>query len=110
MSQILQQIQVVQQQISGLTLTNGTNGQQTQNTNRTAMTTHNTNATNTTSIHPRIGLPWKQYCWTCGCCGHWGGAYPKNKEGHQDDASFKNIMGCSSKDCIWHEWGVVQQT
>ena len=111
MTQILQHMQVMQEQISGSTLSNGANGQRRQNTtNRSSMTSKNGNTANDTNTNPRTGLPWKRYYWSCGWCGHWGKAFPNKKEGHQDDASFKNRMGGIRKYCPWQEWGAVCKT
>ena len=43
-----------------------------------------------TDINPRTGKKFKQYCWSCGCCPHWGKDCPQKKPGHQDAANFKN--------------------
>ena len=74
------------------------------------MTSKNGNTANDTNTNPMTGLPWKRYYWSCGWCGHWGKAFPNKKEGHQDDASFKNRMGCIRKYCPWQEWGAVCKT
>ena len=41
-------------------------------------------------INPRTGKPFKRYCWSCGCCTHWGRICPNKKKGHKDEATFKN--------------------
>lgn len=52
-------------------------------------------------INPKTGKPFKRYCWTCGCCGHWGGDHPGIKApGHKDEATFKNRMSGSNKNCL----------
>ena len=51
-------------------------------------------------INPRTGKPYRRYCWSCGCCNHWGRFCPNKKRGHQDDATFKDRKGGSNKDCI----------
>ena len=52
-------------------------------------------------INPKTGREYKRYCWTCGCCNHWGNNHPGTKAaGHQDDATFKNRMGGSNKNCL----------
>ena len=51
-------------------------------------------------INPRTGKKFKRYCWTCGCCPHWGKDCPVKKPGHQDNANFKNRMGGSNKNCL----------
>ena len=51
-------------------------------------------------INPRTGKPYKQYCWSCGCCTHWGRNCPNKKKGHKDEATFKNRIGGSNENCI----------
>ena len=51
-------------------------------------------------INPRTGKKFKRYCWTCGCCPHWGRDCPNKSPGHQDNANFKNRMGGSNKNCL----------
>ena len=51
-------------------------------------------------INPRTGKTFKRYCWTCGCCPHWGKDCPHKSAGHQDNANFKNCMGGSNKNCL----------
>ena len=52
-------------------------------------------------INPKNGKPYKRYCWTCGCCNHWGRNHPGQKAaGHKDDATFKDRMGGSNKNCL----------
>ena len=51
-------------------------------------------------INPRTGKKFKRYCWTCGCCPHWGKDCPNKSPGHQDNANFKNRMGGSNKNCL----------
>ena len=41
----------------------------------------------------------KRYCWTCGCCAHWGRDCEAKRPGHKDAASFKDRKGGSDKDC-----------
>ena len=53
-----------------------------------------------TDINPRTGKKFKRYCWSCGCCPHWGKDCPQKKPGHQDAANFKNRMGGSNKNCL----------
>ena len=53
----------------------------------------------TDKINPHTGKPWKRYCWSCGCTTHKGRDCPNKKEGHKDEASFKNRMGGSNKNC-----------
>ena len=42
----------------------------------------------------------KRYCWSCGCCPHWGRFCGKKKNGHKDEATFKNRMGGSNEKCL----------
>ena len=61
------------------------------------------NATQTAGldVNPKTGKPYKRYCFTCGCCNHWGRNHPGPKApGHRDDATFKNRMGGSNKNCL----------
>ena len=51
-------------------------------------------------INPKTGMPWKHYCWTCGCCPHWGKNCPRKAKGHKNNATFKNRMGGSNKNCL----------
>ena len=51
-------------------------------------------------INPRTGKKYKRYCWSCGCCPHWGKDCTDKKPGHQDGATFKNRMGGSNKNCL----------
>ena len=49
------------------------------------------------AINPKTGQEWKHYCWTCGCCPHWGKNCPNKKKGHKNEATFKNRMGGSNQ-------------
>ena len=51
-------------------------------------------------INPKTGKPFKRYCWSCGCCPHWGRNCPNKKRGHKDEATFKNRMGGSNEGCL----------
>ena len=51
------------------------------------------------NINPKTGKEWKRYCWTCGCCPHWGKNCPVKKKGHKNEATFKNRMGGSDCNC-----------
>ena len=53
--------------------------------------------TDTSLVNPKTGKPWQRYCWSCGCCDHWGRFCPNRKPGHKVDANFKNRMGGSTK-------------
>ena len=58
-----------------------------------------TKSTKSDQINPKTGQPWKRYCWSCGCCPHWGKNCLNKKEGHKNDASFKNRMEGSNVNC-----------
>ena len=89
-AQLLQKIklmQVIQPQINGLTLTNqGPINQVRQGSEKQKRQK---------KLNPKIGLPWKCYCWMCGCCPHWVKSRSQKKRGIKDDAQFKNRI-CSS--------------
>ena len=51
-------------------------------------------------INPKTGQSWKRYCWSCGCCGHWGKYCPNKKKGHKIEATFRNRMNGSSANCL----------
>ena len=53
-----------------------------------------------TDINPRTRKKFKRYCWTCGCCPHWGKDCLVKKPGHQDNVNFKNCTGGSNKNCL----------
>ena len=55
--------------------------------------------TKSDEINPKTGQTWKRYCWSCGCCPHWGKNCPNKKEGHKNEATFKNRMEGSNKNC-----------
>ena len=48
-------------------------------------------------INPRTGRPFRRYCWSCGCCDHWGRNCPVRKQGHKINATFRNRMGGSTQ-------------
>ena len=56
-----------------------------------------TPSTETSLVNPKTGKAWRRYCWTCGCCDHWGRFCANRKPGHKVDATFKNRMGGSTK-------------
>ena len=93
MQQLLQQMQTMQQQISGINLTNQQQNQFGGKYNTTNQGGNNKN------VNPRTGLPWKRYCWLCGCCTHWSKNCAQKKSGHKDEASFKTRMGGSNENC-----------
>ena len=92
MTQLLQQMQKMQQQISGLTLTN-------QQLSQFGGKINSTNQGGNKNVNPRTSLPWKRYCRSCGCCTHWSNNYLQKKSGHKDDASFKTRMGETNENC-----------
>ena len=47
----------------------------------------------------RSGRTPKRYCWSCGCCSHWGKNCENKKTGHKDDATFPNRKGGSNENC-----------
>ena len=51
-------------------------------------------------INPKTGKKFKRYCWSCGCCTHWGKNCLKKKQGHQDATNFKNRMGGNNRNCL----------
>ena len=54
----------------------------------------------TPDVNPKTGKKFKRYCWSCGCCTHWGKDCNNKKQGHQDSANFKNRMGGSNRNCL----------
>ena len=50
-----------------------------------------------TKVNPKNGKAWKRYCWTCGCCDHWGKFCPNPTAGHKNDATFKDRMNGSTE-------------
>ena len=83
---LLDQMKSMQNQISTLTLSNQ------------AMTSKGRG--NSKDINPKTGKQWKRYCWSCGCCVHWGRNCPNKKSGHKDEATFRNRMGGSDANCL----------
>ena len=63
---------------------------------------HNQGRVSQTSdnINPKTGKEWRRYCWSCGCCPHWGKHCPQKKRGHKNEASFRNRMDGSSQNCL----------
>ena len=74
-AQLLREMQEMKNTIKNLTLTN----QQTKN--KQVKKERN-------NVNPKNGLPWKRYCWSCGCCDHWGRNCPTKKTGHKNEATF----------------------
>ena len=63
-------------------------------------TNNNTNSTPmSNTINPRTGKEWRRYCWTHGCCTHKGVDCPAKAPGHKDEATFKDRMGGSNRNC-----------
>ena len=60
----------------------------------------------TSNINPRTGKYFKRYCFSCGCCPHWGKYCPTKKSGHKNDATFKNRMGGSNEDSMHNRTGL----
>lgn len=60
----------------------------------------NQNGQGLPTINPGTGRPYKHYCWTHGCCAHWGRHCNAKKAGHKDDATFKDRKGGSNKGCL----------
>ena len=42
----------------------------------------------------------KRYCWTHGCCAHWSSNCENPKPGHKKEATFRNRLGGSNKNCL----------
>lgn len=60
-------------------------------------TPSNNNNDNAENINPRTGRAYRRYCWSCGCCDHWGRNCSTRKQGHKINATFKNRMGGSKQ-------------
>ena len=88
-TQLLKQMQTIQAQINGL-----------QTNSRAGQNTGNQNKINNSDINPKTNSQWKRYCWSCGCCPHWGSNCPNKKKGHKDEATFKNRMSGSNQHCL----------
>ncbi len=52
------------------------------------------------STNPRTGKQWKRYCWTHGCCNHWGRNCNNKNTGHKDDTTFCNRIGGNDTNCL----------
>ena len=85
--QLLQQMKQMDEKIAGLTLTN----QNLQQDNKGSDGNQN--------VNPKTGLPLKRYCWTYGCCAHWGKNCPSKKSDDQNDATFKTRKNGSNQNC-----------
>ena len=58
--------------------------------NNGGRTITNGGSNHTPKLNPKNGKPWKRYCWTCGCCDHWGKLCPNPATGHKNEATFKD--------------------
>ena len=83
--QLLQQLSEMQNQIANLTL---------------SANTPNKGANGNEKVNPKTGKPWRRYCWSHGCCTHWGRACTQKARGHKDDTTFRNCMGGSNQNCL----------
>ena len=52
------------------------------------------------NINPRTGRPYRRYCWTHGCCAHWSRNCNNKAQGHKDNATFRNRLGGSNRNCL----------
>ena len=95
---LLQQMKLMEERIVNLTLTNQ-NSANLQTNQNSANFQNKKGAIVSSDVNPKTGLPWKRYCWSCGCCAHWGRNCPVKKRGHQDDATFKTRKGGSNDNC-----------
>ena len=59
---------------------------------------------NLSKLNPKNGKAWKRYCWTCGCCDHWGKFCPQPAAGHKNDATFKDRMQGSTTGVLGLWW------
>ena len=96
LQQLLAQMAQMQSQIENLSLSNkGSSKASYMNKNKDKQQTSPTD-----KINPKTGKQWRRYCWSCGCCDHWGRNYAEKKSGHKDNATFRNRMDGSDKDCF----------
>ena len=56
--------------------------------------------TSTSKVNPKTGKAWKRYCWTCGCCDHWGKFCTIPAQGHKNEANFKDRMNGSKENVL----------
>ena len=76
------------------------------NRNRNTSSRFNASPPNTSgeqelpTTNPNTGKAYKRYCWTHGCTSHWGRHCKNKKTGHKDEATFKDRMGGSDKNCL----------
>ena len=89
-SAILSALQELTKQVANIG--NANNGNNTNDDNNGTNRSNN----NKSSTNPRTGRAWRRYCWSCGCCNHWGRNCPNRKPGHQNDATFKDRKGGST--------------
>ena len=59
-----------------------------------------TSAATNKTINPKTGRAFKRYCWTYGCCVHWGRHCPIKSTCHKIDAVFKDYKRGSDINCI----------
>jgi hypothetical protein len=95
LQQLLAQMAQMQQKIENLTLTNNGSKKKSR-ANRNLKNS----ASPTDKINPKTGRQWRRYCWSCGCCDHWSRDCTEKKSGHKDNATFRNRMEGSDKDCF----------
>ena len=81
---LLKQMTLMQNQLQGLSANKGSNSK----------------VIKSDKINPKTGQPWKRYCWSCGCCPHWGKDCTSKKAGHKNEATFKNRMNGSDEKCL----------
>ena len=92
MQNLQNDLAAIKAQLQGLTLTNTPNLSCLQ-------VPKNQNGNQNGDINPKTGRPYQRYCWSCGCCPHWGRNCPRKKKGHHDEATFRNRMGGSNANC-----------
>ena len=51
-------------------------------------------------INLKTGRQCRRYCYTCICCNHWGRNCKNKGSNHKDEATFRNRMGGSNKNCL----------
>ena len=95
LQQLLAQMAQMQQKIEDLTHTN--NGSKKKS--RANKNVKNS-ASSSDKINPKTGRQWRRYCWSCGCCDHWSRDCTEKKSGHKENATFRNRMEGSDKDCF----------
>ena len=86
MEQLLKSFQDLQAKVDNLAQNNNNNNNRNFGNNNKIPT-----------INPRTCLTYKRYCWTHGCCDHWGRNCPNKKRGHNNNAIFKDRKGGSTQ-------------